>query len=272
MNQYKPVTHFVTSVFDASTDIRFWNSQINKIVSEYKEEADERELFLSMFTIFNVDNEFGNGNLHQFVNQDVVLTSKNLDTRKKQFFRWLRNSAILNVYNSMEILIQRVIFEDLKGSPSDFFGKKEIAFVNKEVNEYIKTNSLGKFDTKNNRHLIKYLSSKSSETAKFLTHKVKTNFKSNWGDLFELVSILRNVIAHQTMMIEPDTYNAIKSCSKDIFSFYFDTPESSTNMFYLESKGDHINSFINLLAELTINLVKFFRNETDLKFAGFLRC
>lgn len=270
MKKYKPIEKFVKSVYDTSTDISVWKSILEKVVEEHQnEDLVERELFTSIFTIYDINKTSGNGWLKVYRGESVKITTKNLGEQKQSFFRWIMNSSILKIYNSFEMLIQEVVAKEYLNQKIMSFGKKNVSAVRNEINQFLTTNNLGKLDTKNNRHFIKYLKHKSSPVEEFLQKPVRIDLNTNWENLFELISILRNVIAHNGMMIEKDTLNEIKQTAKDIFERHFEVKTKIDDLILLDPKQEQIQSFINLINECAINLVKFVKNEDDLEFCSF---
>lgn len=270
MGKYKPIEKYVKSVYEISTDISIWKSILDKVVEGYRnEDFIARELFSSIFTIYDVDRISGNGWLKVYQDRSIQITTKNIDEQKASFFRWIINSSILRIYNSLEILLQEVIIDEYLNQQTTNFGKRQISLVRSEINQCFKINNFGKPDTKNNRHLIRYLKFKSSAVTEFIQKPVRIDLKSNWEALFELISILRNVIAHNGMMIEKDTLNQIKQSAKDIFERYFKDETKIEDLVLLDPRQEQVLNFIKLINECGINLVKFVKNEDNLEFCSF---
>ncbi len=270
MKKYEPIEKYVNSVYNVSTDIWIWQSIIGRIVNEYENEGlNERDLFASIFTIYDIDKKSGNGLLKVFQNNDIRITTKSLREQKKLFFRWIINSSILKIYNSVEILLQSVILEEFLGQDSKNFGKKEIKLINKEIRDCFQKENWGNFNTRNNRHLIQYLKFKSPEVEEFMKNEVRVDLKSNWEEFFELTSILRNVIAHNGMLIEKDTLNNIGNSAIDIFEQYFSTELKVDELTILNPNQSQILNFLNMINEFAANMVKFTKGEGNLQFAGF---
>lgn len=270
MKKYEPIEKYVNSVYNISTDIKIWQSIIGRIVDEYEnEELNERDLFSSIFMIYDIDKTSGNGHLKVFQNNNVKITTKNLREQKESFFRWIINSSILKIYNSVEILLQSVILEEFLNQESKNFGNKEIKLINREIRECYENENLGKLNSRNNRHLIQYLKFKSSSVEEFLEHRVRIDLQSNWEGFFELISILRNVVAHNGMLIEKDTLNNIRNSARDIFERYFLTESKVDELIILDPDQSQIPNFINMINEFAANMVKFIKNESNLQFSGF---
>lgn len=270
MKKYVPIERYVNSVYNISTDIKIWQSIIGKIVDEYENEGlAERDLFSSIFTIYDIDKTSGNGLLKVFQNDNIKITTKNLREQKKSFFRWIINSSILKIYNSVEILLQSVILEEFLNHESKNFGKKDIKLINKEISECFQNENLGKLNSHNNRHLIDYLKFKSSSVEEFMKNKVRIDLQSNWEEFFELISILKNVVVHNGMLIEKDTLNSIRNSARDIFERYFSTKLKVDELTLLDPNLPQILNFINMINEFAVNMVKFIKNEDDLQFSGF---
>ena len=270
MKKYEPIEQYVNSVYNVSTDIKIWQSIIGRIVYEYESEGlEERDLFSSIFTIYDIDKSSGNGLLKVFQNNNVRITTKNLRKQKESFFRWIINSSILKIYNSVEILLQSVISEEFLNKDSENFGKKELKLINKEIRDCFQNENLGKYDTRNNRHLIQYLKFKSSSVEEFMKNKVRIDLQSNWEEFFELISILRNVVAHNGMLIEKDTLNNIRNSARDVFERYFSTELKVDELTILNPNQQQVLNLINMINEFAVNMVKFMKNESNRQFSGF---
>ena len=125
-------------------------------------------------------------------------------------------------------------------------------------------------DTKNNRHLIEFLRSKSNSFNAFADNKMNVDLMTTWANFFELLSILRNVVAHQGTVITNDTLNEIKSKSRDIFERYFEVTWDTTGDKHISPKENGIVSLIGVMNDFVVNTVKFINGEKDFKFIGLI--
>ena len=138
------------------------------------------------------------------------LHTKDLEIHRKFFFFWVMNLSILKSYNALELFILQVIqlsyFPTLQNPIN---GKKQADEVQKQIKNYLLNNNL-QYDTKNNRHIIQFLKYQSAQCCSFLDHRMRIDLKTNWENFFELFSILRNIIAHQGIILNSDIHNEIK--------------------------------------------------------------
>lgn len=255
-----------------ATDLAVWKPLIEKTINNYTiNDQYTDKYYSSVFVTYDYNLKDDSGFLKVYRDKDIELTSKNLDDQKYKFFRWTINSSIQKIYNSIEILLQSVIYLEFINNDIENFGKKHIKKVNLKIKKYFKENNLGKYDTTNNRHIIRYLRVKSHEVDKFLNDNARTDLSTTWGNFFEFLSILRNVIAHNGMIIEKDTLNTINSIAKDIYNRYFESngKEGSQILLSVKQNKDDIGNLIMMMNEFALNSVKFLRKEQNLKFCGF---
>jgi hypothetical protein len=118
-------------------------------------------------------------------------------------------------------------------------------------------------DTKNNRHIIQFFKHQSTDITSFLTLPIRIDFTTSWENFFELVSTLRNVIAHQGTIVSADTHNEIKSKAKDIFEKYFNLPKDDNGYMNLHPIADQFLNFTCLYNDFAVNVVKFMYKKSD---------
>lgn len=93
---------------------------------------------------------------------------------------------------------------------------------------------------------------------------VGSGFTTDWGNFFELISILRNVIAHQGTILSLDTQNQIKSKSNDIFLKHFALAKDDNDNMKLYPILDQFLNLISLCNNFAVNMVKLIYKENDL--------
>ncbi|MFN8431726.1 MAG: hypothetical protein U0V04_17225 [Spirosomataceae bacterium] len=253
-----------TSLFSISNDIQFWKAFLEKAIEKYNEanDCEYRKIFESIFNVYDLSFDSSNGFLKTY-NQTFEISSNDLQDYRKKFFNWIMNLSILKAYNASELLllgsIQLAFFPTLE---SPFKNRKHADNIHREVR-----NSLTKPDTTNNKHLIQFLRTKSSKFDTFSDQLVRIDLKSNWINFFEMLSILRNVIAHHGTIVNVDTLNQIKSNAKDIFERHFDLFDDENDFAVLHPReGDSFLNFIDLINDFSLNTSKFIFDESDLSF------
>lgn len=192
----------------------------------------------------------------------------NLDRNCKDFFIWIMNLSLLKTYNALEtLLIQSIQLRYYSNFINPIGNKKAIDQITKEIKSYLTTQGISA-DTKNNRHIIGFLSHQSSEINAFLKLPIRNGITTNWESFFEFISILRNIIAHQGTIINADTHNQIKSKSKDIFQVHFTLPKDENDYMNLCPKDEQFLGLISLCNDFAANCVKLIFGENDLSFIG----
>jgi hypothetical protein len=212
------------AVWQVGADLHFWQSFLKFSVEEYRGNGSRpEEVYSAGFTAVNIDLTASPGFLKTH-SKVMRIKTLDLDERSQDFFVWVMNLSILKIYNSLEVfLLQAIQMTFFPNHKNPIEGKKAVDEINKEIREYLKKQSINQ-DTKNNRHIIRFLEHKSSEVASFFKMPIRIDLITNWGNFFELISILRNVIAHQGTIINIDTLNDIKSKAKDVFQRHFILP------------------------------------------------
>jgi len=258
--------NYKESIFNIDHDLRFWKHFLKTSTDSFPLTVD-REVSTAIFTVY--DHQYDKIAGHLKTHEKVYKTdASELQNKSNDFFTWVMNLSILNAYNSMEVLILQAIqlkyYPALK-NPID--GKKQTDIIQGQIKNYLKSNSI-KVNTKNNDHIIQFLVSKSSKIKAFLNLRMNTDLQTKWIDFFHLLSILRNIIAHCTMVVQPDVHNEIKSISKDIFLRHFEIKNNINGLPILNPRTEIFNNFLHRINSLTINLYKFVFDESDLSFVG----
>jgi hypothetical protein len=255
-------------VFETGMDLSFWKSFMELSINEYKKgNSQASELFTAGFFVYNLSpiNSQGFLKSHEAIRS---IGSNKLEEYKSDFFSWISNLVILKTYNALEIFILQAIHIKYFSTDEDLIGSKKVVdYVNKEIRAYLKETGTN-IDTKNNRHIIQFLKAKSTTISSFLDIPVRIDLNTNWENLFALVSILRNVIAHQGTVISSDTHNEIKSKAKDIFQRYFTLVKDENDYTNLQPNNEQFSNFLSLFNDLSLNIVKFMFEKDDLKFIG----
>lgn len=258
--------NYKESIFNIDHDLRFWKHFLKISIDAYSSDTD-REINTAIFCVYDhpCDHIGGILKCHEKVYRTNVseLHKKSID-----FITWVMNLSMLNAYNSMEILILQTIqmaYYPKLTNPVN--GKKQTDNIQYQIKDFLKNNSIN-VDTKNNDYLIQFLKLKSPEISSFLNLKMNTDLNTRWIDYFYLISILRNVVAHCAMIVQPDIHNEIKSRAKDIFERHFEIKKNLEGFPILNPKPNNFNELIKFINSLTISIYKFAFNENDLSFIG----
>lgn len=271
MDTYIPAKRYIKSMFEIESDLWVWDSIIEKSISEFEKESNiDCELFSSIFKAYNIDSISNHGFLKAYLAENKNIKISTLKTQKAIFFRWVMNLSLLRAYNAIEIFISSAIVEKYLGKEITISQFKELSMkLNIEIKSYFEMNNLGKVNSKNNRHVIKYLRHKSLDVDNFLKQKIRIDLNTNWEGFFEFVSILRNAIAHNGMILNQDTLNNIKSSAKDVYERYFSNEVMEEDAIFLNPNPKQFINVLTFMNDFAINMVKFIKEEPDLKFMSF---
>lgn len=258
LDAFETYRNTIISITDSR---RFWQGFLKLAISKYQnEEGNPDEVYSSVFAAHDLKHDSSGGSLMVHTSDFSIQTGE-LERHREIFSYWEMNNSLLRAYNAMELFLLNAIHQSYFSQTGAFESKKADA----EIKGYLKNNGY-KSDSKNNRHIIQFLKAVSPEISSFLAQKMNTDLSTIWENFFELISILRNVIAHNNMTVEPDTHNEIRSKGKDIFERHFAVSTHTESFFNLKANEEQFNNFINLVNSLTLNLVKFVSKETSLSF------
>lgn len=263
-NNYREIISSITN------DLNFWKSFLTLSITNYqKQEVKSDEIYSSVFISHYVDLQ--SNMLHLAAsNKSASIMTVDLEEHRRIFFTWIMNLSLLKSYNALEIFLLRAIwlkyFPTLKNPTSNKKSLDELQnAIKKELN-----NSKLSVDTKNNRHLIQFLKNKSTDFDKLSNLPTTLHFTTTWENFFEMVSVLRNIIAHQGTIISQDTLNGIKSKSRDIFETHFDISSDENGDKHINPKEIELTSLIKLMNDFGLNSVKLIYNKPDLEFLGMI--
>lgn len=254
------------SIFKIDNDLRFWKQFLKSNIESFIN-SDDKTIQTAIFCAY--DHEFdkikGTLKCHEKV---YKTNSSGLEQRRSDFFNWIMNLSILKSYNALEILILQAInvvyYPELE---DPIRGKKQMDKIHEKVKEYLKQNNI-KVNTKNNQHLVDYLINRNRKLSSFLNLEMNVDLKTKWIDFFDMISTLRNVVAHCGMIVQPDVQNGIKSKSKDIFERHFSIVEDINGLPVLYPREEIFGDFIKYVNSLSISIYKFVFNQNDLSFIG----
>lgn len=252
------------AVFTLQTDYHFWQSFLQHAINGYKNRNTRlEEVFSAIFYAYDINPKTNTGLLKTY-ERTFLIKNMDLDEHIQNFFTWVTNLAIIKTYNALEVFLLQAIhlkyFPDYK-NPIE--GKKAVGHINKAIREYLKIQKINS-DTTNNRHIIEFLKLQTTDIKTFLKLPVGIDFTTDWGNFFELISILRNAIAHQGTILSLDTQNEIKSKSNDIFLRHFALAKDDNDNMKLYPILDQFLNLISLYNNFAVNMVKLMYKENDL--------
>ncbi len=244
---------YLVNYDECYSDISFMNS----CITEYKRELNailpnQDEYFASVFTVYNSGPN--SDNLLKSHNREYKVSSSIYSSWQEELISNIHILNLVKYYNACERLIIALI-RDLyfDNVPADHQLQKKIDLEIKNT---------GFTNTKNNRHLIDFLADKNILCAEFLNEKINIDRKINWKNFFNLISILRNNIAHNGGYLNSDILNSLKGVDKKLIDSYFITIEEKLKV----KNNVQFHNFFNYYDQFVINLVKFACGESDLKF------
>lgn len=254
------------SIFSIDHDLRFWSHFLKSSIDKFPG-IEDRVINTAIFCAY--DHQFDRiGGILKCHEKVYKTKSSELENKRIDFFNWVMNLSILNAYNALEILILQaiqIVYYPKMANPIK--GKKQTDKLQIQIKSFLKSNSV-KINTKNNDHLIQFLKSKSEKLNSFLDQPLNIDLKTKWIDFFYLISILRNIVAHCGMIVQPDLHNEIKSRAKDIFERHFEILQNVNGLPTLSPKGEIFGNFIRYINSLSISIYKFVFDEDDLTFIG----
>lgn len=262
----KAFNNYKNIVFTSDTDLSFWKSFLETSINEYIiKNPNQIALYQAGFHVYDCSFNSNYGRLKRH-NEIRSIETINIEKYKNDFFYWISNLTVLKTYNALEnFILQAIHIKYFNGNKYQIGSKKAIEQTNIDIKFYLKENGLN-VDTKNNRHILQFLKNQSEEIASFLGTPIRIDLKTNWENFFELISILRNIIAHQGTIVSLDTHNEIKSRAKDIFQRHFTIREDEDGYKTLQPNNEQYSNFLSLFNDFSVNLVKFMFDENDLKF------
>lgn len=263
-NSFDNYRQIISSI---TTDLEFWREFLELSINNYQSQKVTPDVIYEVAFMVN-DIDVSNNAMMTDSPRPIYLKTADLEEHRKLFFIWIMNLSLEKSYNALEIFLQQAIW--LKYFPSlenPTISKKSSDALQRAIKKEITHKGLS-IDVKNNRHLIAFLKIKSQDFEKFISLPINKDSKTTRENFFELISILRNIVAHRGTTITNDIVNDIKSKSKDIFEKYFIVSCDDNKDKHINPVESEFSNLISLTKDLTVNSVKFINNETDLKFIG----
>lgn len=249
-------------------DLKFWQSFMKLSIKDYKiKYAQTNDIFQSVFSVYNIDPKTNRG-LLKTMKSIYSRKTIDLDDHRKDFFTWIMILAILKIYNAVELfLLYSIHLKFFPALKDPLQSKKVVDKIQNEIKKYLTQYGI-KLDLKNNRQIIEFLKIKSTSIKSFLASPVRTDLTTNWENFFELISILRNMVAHYGTVITRDAQNEIKSKAKDIFVRHFELSQNKNGHSTLKPRLDQFPNLIHFFNDFSVNVVKLLFKQSDLTFLG----
>jgi hypothetical protein len=253
-------------IFNVDVDLNFWSDFLKNATVKYQERPDyQEEIYSAGFAVYDWDIANKNG-LLKMSPYTRSLMKNELESERLTFFYWIRNLALLKSYNALELLIiQSLWISHFPHGKNPIINKKSSDILQKEIKELLILNGISN-DTKNNRHLIEAIKLLSPQYSSFLGMAMNIDVKTTWGGFFEMLSVLRNIIAHQGTVINNDTINELRSKAGDIFKGYFSIHIDEFKIKHLKPKENNFSNFINLINSFALNTIKIIASEPNFNF------
>lgn len=259
---------YKNTVFKVDTDLRFWQPFIKLSIKDYQSKpSSPKVVFEAIFHAYNINPKTNSG-LLKTVKTVYSRKTIDLESQSDDFFRWIMLLSLLKTYNALEILLlQAIQYKYFPAKKDPILSKKACDEIHMEIKKQLSSNGI-KPDPKNNRHLINFLATNSNDISSFLLLPIRADLTTNWKQFFELVSVLRNVVAHHGTILSSDTQNSINSVSKDIFERHFIVDKEPLNYNILKPKQEQFLNFLNFYNDFSVNIFKLIFNQNDLTFIG----
>lgn len=265
---------FLAAISSVEWMVQFWGHFLQHSLQEYISKQDSRRVFEAVFAAYNIPADPRQMWLWSAPNDSFSLTTDEMEDYRRQFFQMVMNLGYVKAYNALEMLLFQGVV--LAYFPADRppAGKNAAKIGDDLVKKaFRERKEMGQLETKNNRHLIKFLRFNSLAFSFFVDQPVRTDHKASWGQFFEMVSIIRNVNTHHGGLSTRDTLNELQSCAKEIFQRAFTYADGADSLFILKpNEGDSFLYVITLIKDFAVNSIKFMFDQPDLSFLGLHRC
>ncbi len=263
---YAPVDRYVHSMMEISSDYTIWKSIVDTAILQYQKQGVKdvkNELCSMLFSAYNLNAKTGKDFLYIY--------PRNIPLQQDSFFRWVANLAILRVYNSIEILLYSVIMEEYMRKKYSLANAKEDELVIKfEIRKYLKKNKVEQLEE---RYIIQYLYRKSPEVNDFVREKMRVDLDTTWLNFFEFISMLRNLVAHNAMVVNPSNMTQIEKIAGDVYYRYFSNEillEGNEEQIILNPKSDYFDTFLGFMNDFALNMVKCIKKQQDFAFLSLV--
>jgi hypothetical protein len=265
-NISKAYEDYIETVFQMGIDYNFWSPFLKSSVEKFQKENNGQEgLIKSLFGAYDIDIKSNSG-LLKIYEKVKSISCDDLNNRRVNLLTKVINNDLVRIYIAVEeALIQTIWDKDFPNFPNPDKNKKNIVKIQTKIRETLRHNSESD-ETKNNRHLIKYLSLNSPEYQAFLSRPIRTDLSTNWANFYELISILRNIISHTGSKVNNDTLNEIRSKANDIFERHFTIFKDSNGGNQIIAYEERIPNLLNIINDFTLNTIKIARGESSFEF------
>jgi hypothetical protein len=251
---FDEVKRYIANYKQCVTDIQFLNSCISEHVKNLNLTHTYDSYFDSNYYIHNIGPN-ADLQLKKYQHGKHTIDAENITEWQNNLLSNINVIHIVKMYNAIERLMILAIRDN-------FFQFEKITskLQNKIDSKIVET---GYNDKKNNKHIIEFLKGKSEICKEFLTEKINIYQTITWEHFFQLLSILRNSIAHNGGYIDKNITNHLKSIDKKFADLYFNF---ENDRIQIKDNMQFALSFFGKCDKFTINLIKFIYNKTDLDF------
>lgn len=259
---------YKNSIFRISTDLSFWKLLMDNQAKLYENKNDfpSAYVFEAGFAVMNLHYKNPEGRLKMHT-ETFKVTPAELINYRIEFYEWMMNISLVKAYNTCEIFLLRSIqlmyFEELTDPMKNRRAQTVL------VNEIKKITPDSKRD--NNKFIIDFLKIKCPKFLFFANRILSEDIKGSWEDFFEMISILRNIVAHNNSIIDDSTFNNLKSKNIFLINEYFSIKLENDGFKTIVFRTDaHFSAFINLINDFSLNTVKLIFDKNDFKFLGMI--
>jgi len=257
---------YKTIIFNVDVDLNFWTSFVSTSIVNYQLRTDiADEIYKAGFAVYDWDIPMATGYLKM---NPLTRSIRKIDLNRQRlnFFAWIRNLAVLKSYNALEVFLISTIWITYFPTEKDPTSSKKAADnIQNKIKDQLSMLGLTT-DSKNNRHLMEFLKHKVTGYSQYLESPLNIDLTTTWGNYFEMISVLRNIIAHQGTIVNNDTLNEIKSKAKDIFQRHFEVVKDEFKDNHLQPKEIEFSDFISIVNTFALNSVKFTSSKSDFGF------
>jgi hypothetical protein len=258
---------YKSTVWSIDVDLHYWQSFLKWAITEYQKIDNFPEIiFEAGYFVYDIDHSSQAGWLKSNHSDSFIIKRSELDFHRQDFTNWVMNLAIVRAYNAIELFfLQLINIYFFKNQKIKLWNKKDRDKVQNQIKIFLTANNI-RYDTKNNKHIVQFFRINSVNYSEFLLKTIRVDLNTNWENFFELLSILRNIIAHNAMIVTKDIQNEINSKSQDIFQRQFNLRKGPNGLYYLHPIENIFMNFISLINDFTLNSIKHVTNQKDLSF------
>lgn len=266
---------FRTSISTIEWSVQFWGGFLQQTLTEHWiEKQENRMVFQALFAVYDIPSVATDIWLWVDPDERLTITADELEAYRVEFFRVVRNLALVKAYNALEMLLFQAAV--LRHFPTEISptGKNMTKRGDELIKKAFRENqAMGKLETKNNRHLLAFLSYHCPNMTSFTCQPIRSDCDTTWANFFEFASIVRHINTHHGGLMTRDSLNELQSTSKEIFERSFSyTPDEDSLFILYPLDGDRFLFIPTLLKDFAVNSLKFIFDQPDLSFLDLRSC